>query len=190
MPPTPLTDRRTCPAGRATGLPLLSFNVSCKAALARPSATIVAGVTVNAEVATCGLPARNVVFTCALCPFTVAVTVLTPARRFFRVAATSPLSFVVTCATDSTAPFVALRSTLIPLTGLPCASVTTAFTALVLFPSARALSRTTVRLPSAICAVPLSATNRMVVAAALPLLFSTAFTATAPARVLARSAVA
>ena len=83
--------------------------------------------------------AVKLVSTLSLNPFTVAVTTLTPADVLVRVASAIPDLFVTT-GLVILAPLVATNSTAIPETGLPCASVITAWTLLAVSPSAGASS--------------------------------------------------
>ncbi len=86
------------------------------------------------------------------------------------------------------APLSAVKFTVCPATGLPCASVTRACTALVTIPLASALLRVIVRLPSIRVALLASATK--VVFTVWRESFTSAVTDVVPAVVLVRVAVA
>ncbi len=141
-----------------SGLLFPSVSVAVTVRVAVPFAA--AASPVSAVTVSCAelVSATNVTFTLWLLPLIDAVTVTSPATRLVSDIVMVPAPLVVPLAAI-VAPLSALKFTTWSGKGVPRASVTVAFTRLVVSPSAHAPVSTTSSAPAAICAVPVSATN-------------------------------
>ncbi len=141
-----------------SGLLFPSVSVAVTVRVAVPFAA--AASPVSAVTVSCAelVSATNVTFTLWPLPLIDAVTVTSPATRLVSDIVMVPAPLVVPLAAI-VAPLSALKFTTWSGKGVPRASVTVAFTRLVVSPSAHAPVSTTSSAPAAICAVPVSATN-------------------------------